>query len=120
MGALAYEAKEANEFKQAFRNDDLKKLKTVLATNEVLAKERKFLELDTLTTLLNPIYNGKTFFDVLNLTNLLEGDLIRIYAQILDRLGQIRKASTNSKLLNKVANCQGIIERALEGIYLIG
>ncbi len=120
LGALAYEAKEANEFKQAFRNDALKKLKTVLASNEVLGKERKFLELDTLTTLLNPIYNGKTFFDVLNLTNLLEGDLIRIYAQILDRLGQIRKASTNSKLLNKVANCQGIIERALEGIYLIG
>ncbi len=120
LGALAYEPKEANQFKQAFRNDALKKLKSVLATNEVLAKERKFLELDTLTTLLNPIYNGKTFFDVLQLTNLLEGDLIRIYAQILDRLGQIRKASSNSKLLNKVANCQGIIERSLEGIYLIG
>ncbi|MBI2103223.1 DEAD/DEAH box helicase [Candidatus Woesearchaeota archaeon] len=120
IGALAYEPREMNKFKQLFRNESLKKLKNILSQSEILTKEKKFLELDTLTTLLNPIYNGRSFFEVLQLTNLLEGDLIRIYTQILDRLGQIRKASTNSRLLNKIENCEGILERALEGIYLIG
>lgn len=120
IGALAYEPREMNKFKQLFRNEALQQLKKILSKNEILAKEKKFLELDTLTTLLNPIYNGKSFFEVLQLTNLLEGDLIRVYTQILDRLGQIRKATTNSRVLNKVENCEGIIERALEGIYLIG
>lgn len=120
LGAIVYEPKEMNKFKQLFRDESLKKLKMILLRNEYLATEKKFIQLDTVTTLLNPIFHGQTFFDVLKLTNLLEGDLIRIYAQIMDRIGQIKKASTNSRLLNKVENCQGIVEKALEGIYLIG
>jgi superfamily II RNA helicase len=119
LAALIYEPREKNKFKQKFRNEQLKQLKTILHSSEFLGKEKKFLELDNITTLINPVYNGKTFFDVLEMTNLLEGDLIRIYGQILDRLGQIKKASTDYVLLNKIANCKGIVDKALEGIYLV-
>lgn len=124
LGALAYEPREnvkvAKNNQQFFRDESLKRVKAILLSNELTARERKFLELDTVTLFLNPIYHGKTFFEVLQLTNLLEGDLIRIYTQILDRLGQIRKATTNSRLRNKIENCEGILKKALEGIYLIG
>ncbi len=124
LGALAYEPREnVKAFKvnpQFFRDESLKRVKSILLSNELTAHERKFLELDTVTIFLNTIYHGKTFFEVLQLTNLLEGDLIRIYTQILDRLGQIRKATINSRLLNKIENCEGILKKALEGIYLIG
>ncbi len=119
LAAIVFEPRDTYKFKQKFRNDSLRKLKKVLHNNDWLDREKKFLELDTVTIFINPIYNDKTFFDVLLLSNLLEGDLIRIYAQILDRCGQIKKASTDFRLLNKIDNCQGIVKRALEGIYLI-
>ncbi|MBI2146374.1 DEAD/DEAH box helicase [Candidatus Woesearchaeota archaeon] len=119
LAALVYESRERHEFRQPFTNDALFKLKSLLAKDEYLHHVRKFLKLEALTALIHPIYAGKSFFEVLQLTNLLEGDLIRFYAQILDRLGQIRKASTNLQLSQKMANCKGILEKALEGIYLV-
>ena len=77
------------------------------------------MELDVLTSLIHPIYEGKTFFDLIDLSNLLEGDLIRFFGQILDRIGQIRKATSHYALKRKMENCQGIIEKSLEGIYLV-
>ena len=68
---------------------------------------------------IDPIYHGKSFFEVLKNTELLEGDLIRIYAQIMDRIGQILKAQVSYDLRTKLENCQGIIKKALEGIYLV-
>jgi len=91
----------------------------MIKNDEYLGREKKFLEMKQMTTFIYPIYEGKTLFDVLPLTNLLEGDLIRVYAQILDRIGQIRKAGTDHKLITKIDNCQGIIEKAMEGIYLV-
>ncbi len=119
LAALVYEPRETHKVRQKFKNLELKKLKTILFENEFLHKEKKFLQLEMITTFIKPIYDGKTFFDVLKLTNLLEGDLIRLYAQILDRIGQIKKASPNYDLRRKIENCQGIVEKALEGIYLI-
>lgn len=119
LAALVYEPRQMNKFKQLFRNEQLHKLKGILRKNEYLAHEKKFLKLDIVTVFINPIYHGKSFFDVLLLTNLLEGDIIRIYAQVLDRIGQIKKASTNYKVLNKIENCKGIVKKALEGIYLV-
>ncbi len=119
LACLVYEPKEMNKFKQPFRNEELQKLRSLLQKNEFLSREKKFLELDDMTTLMNPIYNGKSFFEVMSFTNLLEGDLIRFFGQILDRIGQIRKASTDHLLRNKMTNCKGIIEKALEGIYLM-
>jgi superfamily II RNA helicase len=119
LATIVYEHKEMTEFKQEFKDEKFRKIWPKLSQNEFLRKQKKFYNLSKMTALINPIYNGKTFFDVLLLTNLLEGDLIRIYAQIIDRIGQIRKASTDSKLLTKLENCQGIVEKALEGIWLV-
>ena len=119
LAALVYEPKERTKFKQLFRNEQLRQLKGILRTNDYLAREKKFLSLDQITTLVNPIYHGKTFFDLLELTNLLEGDLIRFFSQILDRIGQIKKATNDYRILNRIENCQGVVEKALEGIYLV-
>ncbi len=119
IACLVYEEREMNQFKQKFKNEQLQLVKEKLHKDSHLGREKKFLQLETMTTLVYPIYNGKSFFEVLQYTNLLEGDLIRFYAQMLDRLGQIRKATSNFKLINKIENAEGIIKKALEGIYLI-
>ena len=84
-----------------------------------MRKVTKFQNLSKITVFIDPLYHGKTFFEVVMLTNLLEGDVIRFYAQILDRIGQIRKASTDHELITKLENCKGIIEKTLEGIWLV-
>ncbi|MDO8655750.1 MAG: DEAD/DEAH box helicase [Nanoarchaeota archaeon] len=120
IACLVYESGRNDEFKQEYRDESLNNLKKVLHKNEYLTMEKKFLEMNKLTALINPVYNGKTFFDLLGMTNLLEGDLIRFFAQILDRVGQIKKATNDHELMRKMQNCKGIIERMLEGIYVVG
>jgi len=107
------------KFNNLFRDQQLKDLKNKLRKREYLAKEKKFENLDLMTALIQPVYQGQTFFELIDNTNLLEGDIIRIFAQINDRIGQIKKATTDHKLSNKMDNCQGIIDKALEGIYLV-
>ena len=119
LACLVYEPREMNQFKKAYKNEQLKKLRGLLNKDEYLSKEEKFLSMDEMTTLIYPIYEGKTFFDLMDLTNLLEGDLIRFFSQIKDRIGQIKKASMDYKLIQKLKNCQGIIDKALEGIYVV-
>lgn len=119
LACLVYEARANNKFKQPFVDKELKELKTKLYKNEYLHREKKFLLMEEISTIIYPTFQGKDFFSILQLTNILEGDLIRIYTQILDRVGQIKKASTDHALLNKMDNCQGIIQKLLEGIYLV-
>ncbi|MBI4983195.1 DEAD/DEAH box helicase [Candidatus Woesearchaeota archaeon] len=64
-------------------------------------------------------YECKSFFEVLEQTNLLEGDLIRFFTQILDKIGQVKKASMDFMVIRKMENCERIMKRALEGIYLL-
>ncbi len=119
LACLVYEPREMNEFKNEYSNESLARLKRIIFKHEYLGREKKFQHLSEMTTLIYPAYHGQSFFDVLQETNLLEGDLIRFFSQILDRIGQIRKASTNFKLLKKMDNCQGIVQKTLEGIYLV-
>ncbi|MBI2151701.1 DEAD/DEAH box helicase [Candidatus Woesearchaeota archaeon] len=119
LAALVYEPRERRRLEKVVRNEQLKKLTGMLLKNEALAKERKFLSLPEITSLISPVYNGKSFFAVLEDTDFLEGDLIRFYMQVLDRIGQVKKASVSYHLITKMDNCRGIIEKALEGIYLV-
>lgn len=119
IACLIYEPRDTNQFTQPFLDEGYNHLKKILSKDEYLGAEKKFLTMKEMTTLIHPLYNGKSFFEILKLTNLLEGDLIRFYTQLLDRLGQIRKAATNSRLLNRIKNCEGIVQKGLEGIYLL-
>jgi superfamily II RNA helicase len=119
LAALVYEPRERTIIKKTFPSKELQALKKFLNGNEVTRKNKKFESLNDITAFVWPIYNGKTFFDVLELTSLLEGDMIRFYGQILDRIGQIRKAGVNSKIIMVMDNCQGVILNGMEGIYLV-
>jgi superfamily II RNA helicase len=119
LAALVYEHRETTEFKREFKSEQHRKLWKMLINNEFLKREKKFDHLNKVSVFIQPIYNGKTFFEVINLTNLQEGDIIRIYAQVLDRIGQIKKAATDSEVITKMENCQGIIQKVLEGVWIV-
>ncbi len=116
---LAYEYKDIDEFKHQPPNDQLRKLKSILASNNYLYHEKKFKSIEQMTTLIFPVYYGQSFFEVMKQSSFVEGDLIRLFSQILDKIGQIRKASLDMGVWNKMQNCEGIIKKMLEGIYLV-
>ncbi len=119
LGALVYEPREKTIIRKKYPTKDYKNLKAALMKNPLTKKEKHFLSLLDVTGFVYPMYNGKTFFDVLDNTNLLEGDMIRFFGQILDRIGQIRKAGTDSRLKLLMDNCQGILLKGMEGIYVV-
>jgi len=119
LASLAYEARDLDEFKNQHVDESVRKLRKIFHDHDYLSREKKFKELERITALVYPIYSGESFFKVLEQTNLQEGDLIRFFLQILDRLGQIKKATSDFRVKNKIVNCEGIVKKALEGIYLV-
>jgi len=124
IAALIYEdkerkGKERKDTLRPFRDEQLRNLKNILHSNQYLHHEQKFLNLDAMTLFIYPVYSGKNFFEILESTQTVEGDLIRFFGQVLDRVGQIRKATTDHRLITKMQNCQGIVEKSLEGIYVV-
>jgi len=119
IGALVFEKRERTEFRKTFPTPELAKLKTVLRQNPATGREKKFENLDDVTALIFPLMKGESFFDVMKNTNLLEGDLIRFFGQVLDRIGQIKKAASDSELELKIDNVKSYVMNALEGIYFV-
>jgi superfamily II RNA helicase len=120
LASIVYEPREADKFYNISTQEPYGKVRNLLNNHPILCREKKFLQLRTMTCLAAPLYDGKNFFDVLKMTNLLEGDLIRVYAQILDRLGQIRKASSDYRVEKKIKSAEELVRHILEGIYLMG
>jgi len=74
--------------------------------------------IDKMTAIIYPLYQQKKFLDILKNSNLLEGDLIRIFMRIMDKLEQLTKALNDEKNLAMVKNCKGLLRSSLEGIHL--
>ncbi len=119
LAALCYEPRERTRFKKRYLNKEYSQLRSILGDNVITRREKSFEGLRDATALVYPIYSGKTFFDLLESTNLLEGDIIRFFGQVLDRVNQIRKAGGDSELAEKMHFVSGLIKHSLEGIYLV-
>ena len=116
LACICYESREKTEFYKEYTSVSLKQLKKALMSNSYTLKEQKFNELEQLTSLIDPCYNNKSIFDIMENTNLLEGDLIRFFRQILDRINQIRKATLDERLKQMLRSCQDLILNCLRDI----
>ena len=72
-----------------------------------------------LTCLIHPCYYRKTIFDIIKNTNLLEGDLIRFFRQIVDKIHQIRNSTQDERLIQLLNNCEDLIENTLMDVDLV-
>lgn len=118
VACLVYEARERVEFYNIFPSSFTKDLKKLIRNNDSL-HDRRFYNIDKLTALIHPVYHSKNIFDVIRNTNLLEGDVIRLFRQILDRLGQIKDATDDSQLRAVVSSCQTVISDSMKDIDII-
>lgn len=119
LAAICYEAKEKTNFFKTYESRFVIDLKKKIRGEEFLYKEKRFRELNRLTALIHPCYYGKNIFDIMKNTNLLEGDLIRFFRQILDRIGQIKKATQDERLIGMLHSCERIIDDSMQEIDVI-
>jgi len=116
LACICYESREKTEFYEEYPSDFLNQLKNVLRSNSYTNKEPRFNYLKALTSLIHPCYYNKSIFDIMENTNLLEGDLIRLFRQILDRINQIKKATEDERLRQMLMSCKDLILNCLRDI----
>jgi len=116
VACLCYEAREKTEFFKLFPSKFITDLKKRLYKNNYLKTEPRFKELAEMTAMIHLCYYNKGIFEIINNTNLLEGDIIRFFRQMLDRLNQVRDASNESTLVTMLDNAKRLIRDCIEEI----
>jgi len=116
LACLCYEPREKTEFYKLYPGKWAEGLKHKISRNEYLHKEHRFKELENLTALVHLCYYGKGIFEIIKNTNLLEGDLIRFFRQVLDRLNQVREASNNHDLAIRIDGCKKLVRDCISEI----
>lgn len=119
IGSLVYEPRVSDKFFKRMMDGDADQLMRRLQKDDFLGKARQFKRMKDLTTFIHPCYNGKSFFTLLDKSSLLEGDVIKFFKQMLDRIGQIRKATRDQRLVDMLRECAVRIDKCLEGIDVV-
>ena len=119
LASLCYEPRERTEFFKRFPSKEMNELQRLIAHDPLLNKEKLFQFMAQLTALIYPCYHGKSIFEIIPNINLLEGDLIRFFRQIMDRIGQLKKASDDRELVATLENCQLLVTTCLKDIDVV-
>ncbi|MBI2130709.1 DEAD/DEAH box helicase [Candidatus Woesearchaeota archaeon] len=113
LACLCYEGSDRTEFYRIHASRFSEELKKILWNDSFLKHEKRFREIDNLTALIHPLYHKRGIFSVIENTNLLEGDVLRLFRQMTDRFGQIKSATMDDKLRDRISACQKLIDDCL-------
>ncbi|MFH1409597.1 MAG: DEAD/DEAH box helicase [Nanoarchaeota archaeon] len=119
LACLCYEPRERDNLGKPQYTKDIRDLKRRIQGSQTLAREKKFAQLVPMTAFIHPCYHGKTIFDIVKGTDLLEGDLLRFFSQMLDRMNQVRKATTDRRLEQTMRSCKDIVLSCLNHIDVL-
>ena len=110
MAAILYEERRMDRFKLGDKKAYFHILDSV-SQNKFVSKKLNFRNVARLNKIVSLWSQGADFSELLDYTNLAEGDLIRIFRQVIDLSHQILRATTDPKLSEKIENCIKRIQR---------
>tara|TARA_Y100000310_G_C20700539_1_gene829417 strand:+ start:4812 stop:6713 length:1902 start_codon:yes stop_codon:yes gene_type:complete len=116
LGMFAYEPKDKDKFYKPQKHNKTQDLRRKLRHVRAIENDERFRYMFEMASLVEPCYDKGSFFDIVDLTNQSEGDLIRLFSQMLDRLRQIRRASFNMNLNDKLDVLQDKIRLFLNDV----
>jgi ATP-dependent RNA helicase DOB1 len=116
IAGIIYEQKSNDYF--SFKNiqSSYNKLQKTLQQNAYVTRNLNLLSLKRMMALVGSWSNNSSFDDLLSLTNLLEGDIIRLFRRIIDMIGQINRATTDYELKERLSSCTARIDRGLVAV----
>jgi superfamily II RNA helicase len=119
ISSLVYEEKRKPQFFKKYTNRRTAELVRALSSHQVLRNGKWQKHIEDMTALMDPCYRQKKFVDIMRNSELLEGDLIRLFMQVLDKLEQIDRAiEDNEELRAMIRNCKHIVKGSLTGIHV--
>lgn len=89
-----------------------------LHTDPFLFKQINISALKGLDPIIAHWYHQGDFLEMMQFTNLLEGDYIRLFRQLLDMLKQIKRATWDYDLIDRVERCMQRIDRDMVRVEL--
>ncbi len=117
--AICYEGRERTKFSKTYPSKPASQLERLIRAHLYTGKDRRFEKIGDITAITQPCFDGKTIFDVVENTSLLEGDIIRLLRQMLDRIRQISNATPDNTLKSKLHDCQQRIISCLKDVDVI-
>ncbi len=119
IACISYEPRETIKFYKTYPDRFVTELYKKIFSVPYLNKSKKFNYLEALTSLIYPCYHGCTLFEILKNSSMAEGDVIRFFRQILDRIGQIKSATRDHRLEDYLNNCQRLIQECIKDFEII-
>jgi superfamily II RNA helicase len=119
LAVLSYEPREKDRFFKPRKNAKTREVRHLVDDIPLTRKDNRFRYVYEATSLIEPCQNDGSFFDILDITSISEGNLIRFYNQITDRIQQIQRASMNPHLSQKLTHIRDRIRVFLEDVNRI-
>ncbi len=111
IAALEYEERGSDHFATKGVDQTYRHILSILARSQYVIKNINQRNLLRMIRIVSHWANNGDFDDLLQLSSLAEGDIIRLFRRIIDVLHQVQKSTTNKNVAEKVARCKERIDR---------
>ncbi len=118
VAGMVYEQRQNDNFSFHGIGHKYKSLLKKLQGNPFVIKKLNKLSLKRMMALVGAWSEGSNFGYLLHFTNLSEGDIIRLFRRIIDMINQIKRASCDYELRERLEICQQKIDRGLVAVEL--
>ena len=113
IAAIAYEPRQSDYFSFKGADNEYKKIVNEISKSDIIEKELNKLSVKRMVNIVKMWSEGCEFVDLMDYSNMLEGDYIRLFRQILDRIQQIIKAGVDYELEEKLNTSMKLIDRSV-------
>ena len=112
IACLSYEPR----LRSKFYNQRATKAEKMLVHKFDKILKGKEQHISDMSSIIYPLFTNSDFFAVLDNTSLDEGDLIRLYGQVMDRINQIQRATENYDLRQRLDACFNMLKELLKDL----
>jgi len=118
IAGIIYEQRKNDHFSFHDIQHKYNELLRKLQSNPFIIKNLNKLSLKRMLALVGTWGEGSDFEVLLSLTMIGEGDIIRLFRRVIDMIGQIRNATRDYDLKERLLRCQKKIDRGLVAVEL--
>ncbi|MCB9359449.1 DEAD/DEAH box helicase [Candidatus Woesearchaeota archaeon] len=111
IASIVYEFRRSDSFYFDKKNKKYQWLAGKVIQNRIIEKELNVKAIRDLWKVINAWANGCEFEELSEYSEYQEGDYIRLFRQMVDCMNQIRKATQDRELEEKIVNCMNKIYR---------
>ena len=111
LTAIMYEERRDDHFKFDRESKYYEKICSVLFQNQIVTNEINFMSLKRMCLMVRLWCQGSVFGDLLEITNIDEGDVIHILRNTLDLARQILRATDEPEVIEKMEKILEMIDR---------